>query len=189
MTRPGAQGFSLIEVLVALIIIAVGMLGLAKIQGLAYASTGSASQRSLASIEAAGLVSAMRANHSYWSTVATTTTPFSVTFSGTAITVIADSGGTMSGSYGCKLGGANAPCTTAQMAAYDVTDWLTSLNAILPNPSGSITCPALVAAVATAVACTITISWLESTTGINQQSTQGTAIKATGPSYTLLVVP
>jgi prepilin-type N-terminal cleavage/methylation domain-containing protein len=35
-----ASGFTLVEVLVALIIIAVGMLGLAKIQALAYASTG-----------------------------------------------------------------------------------------------------------------------------------------------------
>jgi type IV pilus assembly protein PilV len=189
MRRRGARGFSLIEVLVALIIIAVGMLGLAKIQGLAYASTGTASQRSLASIQAASLVSAMRANHAYWSAAATTTTQFSITFSGTAVTVIADSGATMGTTYACKALGANAPCTTAQMAAYDVNDWLASLNLILPNPTGSITCPALVAAVTTAVACTITINWLESTTGINSQTTQGTAIKATGPSYTLLVVP
>jgi type IV pilus assembly protein PilV len=189
MKRRRACGFSLIEVLVALIIIAVGMLGLAKIQGLAYASTGTASQRSLASIQAASLVSAMRANHAYWSTAATATTQFGINFSGSTITVIADPGATMTGAYDCKLLGANAPCSTAQMAAYDVRDWLTSLNLLLPNPSGSITCPALVAAVNTAVACTITINWLESMTGINQQTTQGTAIKATGPSYSLLVVP
>ena len=44
------RGFSLIEVLVALIIIGVGMLGIAKIQALSYASTGTAAQRSIAAI-------------------------------------------------------------------------------------------------------------------------------------------
>jgi len=41
------QGFTLVEVLVALLVTAVGLLGIAKIQALAYASTGSASVRSL----------------------------------------------------------------------------------------------------------------------------------------------
>jgi len=66
--RPRApeRGFSLLEVLVALVIIGVGMLGIAKIQALAYASTGTASERSLAAIEAASLAASMRANRGYW---------------------------------------------------------------------------------------------------------------------------
>ena len=55
MTR--RSGVTLVEVLVALIIIAVGMLGLAKIQALAYASTGIASSQSLAAMQASSLVS------------------------------------------------------------------------------------------------------------------------------------
>ena len=42
-----AGGFTLIEVLVALIVTCIGLLGIAKLQALVYANTGSASTRSL----------------------------------------------------------------------------------------------------------------------------------------------
>ena len=44
------RGFSLLEVMVALVIISIGLLGVAKMQALAYASTSTASSRSLAAI-------------------------------------------------------------------------------------------------------------------------------------------
>ncbi len=53
--RSRTQGFSLIEVMVALIIIAVGMLGIAKMQALALSNTESSGVRSLVAIEAASL--------------------------------------------------------------------------------------------------------------------------------------
>jgi prepilin-type N-terminal cleavage/methylation domain-containing protein len=62
----GVRGFSLIEVLVALIVVSVGLLGIAKMQAVAYSSTGVASKRSLAAIEAASLASSMHANRAYW---------------------------------------------------------------------------------------------------------------------------
>src|ERR1700675_2427505 len=62
----GADGFTLIEVLVALIITAIGLLGIAKIQALVYANTSSASARGLVAIQAAGLAAAMHANRAYW---------------------------------------------------------------------------------------------------------------------------
>ena len=48
-------GFSLIEVMVALIIVSVGLLGIAKMQALAYASTGIAGKRSLGNHQWHGL--------------------------------------------------------------------------------------------------------------------------------------
>ena len=65
-TRFGARGFSLIEVLVALVVVSIGLLGIAKMQAIAYSSTGVASKRSLAAIEAASLASSMHANRAYW---------------------------------------------------------------------------------------------------------------------------
>src|ERR1700688_2545651 len=74
----GADGFTLIEVLVALIITAIGLLGIAKIEALAFANTGSASTRSLVAIQAAGLASAMHANRAYWA-LGLAPSPFTIT--------------------------------------------------------------------------------------------------------------
>src|SRR5258708_32297597 len=100
--RAAAGGFTLVEVLVALSIIAVGMLGLAKIQALAYASTGIAGSQSLAALQASSLVSAMRANRNYWSTVAT---PFTFTVAAGTITTASDNTLTNT-TYDCASRGA-----------------------------------------------------------------------------------
>ena len=60
-------GFSLVEVMVALIVMSVGLLGIAKMQALALTSTTSARMRSLVALEAASLASTMRADRAYWS--------------------------------------------------------------------------------------------------------------------------
>ncbi len=65
--RSRARGFTLLEVMIALVITSIGLLGIAKIQALAYASTGSASLRSLVAMQAAGLASSMHTNRNYWS--------------------------------------------------------------------------------------------------------------------------
>jgi type IV pilus assembly protein PilV len=158
-----ARGFSLVEVLVSLIVIGVGMLGLAKIQALAYASTGTANLRSVAALESAGLVSAMRANRSYWSAV---TTPFTITVTGGSF---AASDSTLStAGVNCQYGGANAPCSPALLAAYDVQQWVKDLNAVLPNVRALVNCPTPTAATLP-VTCTIQSAWRESTVAINSQ--------------------
>jgi type IV pilus assembly protein PilV len=188
--HPRAAGFTLVEVLVSLIIIAVGMLGLAKIQALAYASTGIAGTQSLAALQASSLVSAMRANRNYWSTAA----PFTYTFtfsSGTPTTVTLTDA-TLANTYDCTSGGANAPCTPAQLAAYDLKNttngptrgWIWALNAVLPNPSATISCPT--PAAGAQLVCSIQITWAENTVSVNSQS-QASALQP--PTYTVFVVP
>jgi len=196
---PANAGFSLIEVLVALIIIAVGLLGLAKLQALAYANTGISSQRSLAAIEASSMVSSIRANRLYWSKL---TPPQTVTVTGSGLTVTATdptlsaalstvSAATTAGitpTY-CQVGGGGVlPCTAAAMAAYDLETWVFALRAVLPSPTATITCPAPPAAVTTlqAVTCELQESWIERSLAANAQS-QGTTMAA--PTYTLYVVP
>lgn len=176
--RAHSRGFSLIEVLVALVIIGVGMLGIAKIQALAYASTGTASLRSLAAIEASSLASAMRANRSYWSVTAAAAQQ---TIQITAATITSSTDGTLTGVSNCL----NVACTPAKLAAYDLQTWAASLNTLLPADSATVICVPPVLATYP-IGCNITLSWNERNVGINAQS-QGTTMAL--PSYTLYVEP
>jgi type IV pilus assembly protein PilV len=184
----GARGFSLIEVLVALVITAIGLLGIAKLQALAYANTGSASTRSLVAIQAASLASAMHANRAYWS-LGSAPSPFTITG-----TVISDGtlAGAATGSTDCNLGGALATagtgCTPASLAAFDLHTWATALNALVPGSITTITCPPG----SIPLNCTIRITWNEKTVSLNAESAAGTTTGATGtfvPTYILYVEP
>src|ERR1700674_3524815 len=108
-----ARGFTLLEVMVSLFITAIGLLGIAKLQALAYASTGSANIRSLVAIQAAGLAASMHANRNYW---ANASAPVSFTITGTVISD-ATLAGAATGVQDCWSGGAKAPCSAADLAA------------------------------------------------------------------------
>lgn len=177
-------GFSLIEVLVSLIIISVGMLGLAKIQALSYSSTGVASLQSAAAIQASSLAAAMRANRSYWSTAATTTSSLSFVATTSAASATSTPSA-LTTVYNCASGGGDAPCTPAKMAAYDLMKWVANLNSVMPAPKTTITCPTLATAT-TPVGCTVQIDWTEQAIGVNAQSAGNTL---SAPRYTLYVVP
>jgi type IV pilus assembly protein PilV len=170
-----SRGFSLIEVMVALIIISVGLLGIAKMQALALSSTGSARLRSLASIEAASLASAMHSDRAYWASGAST-----VTVTGTTI-----SDATLAAVRGCtgSSGTRPTPCTPVQMAAEDLQMWAKAMQTVLPNDSATISCQQ---AAGTPVTCTIQIQWAEHVVNINQQESVA-AVPAT--TYTLAVEP
>lgn len=167
----------------ALIITAIGLLGIAKIQALAYANTGTASARSLVAIQAAGLAAVMHANRVYWST-GSAPSPFTITG-----TVISDStlNTTATGASDCMLGGSLAPCTPASLAAFDLHTWATALSNLLPtaNPLTTITCPTG----STPINCTIVVTWNEKSVALNAQATAATTTATFVPTYTLYVQP
>ncbi|HME38299.1 MAG TPA: type IV pilus modification protein PilV [Steroidobacteraceae bacterium] len=182
--RNRSNGFSLVEVLVALVVTAIGLLGIAKIQALAYASTGTASARALVAIQAAGLASAMHANRNYWSLGLA---PSPLTITGTAIS---DNtlNVTATGKTDCWLGGAGpAPCVPATLAAFDLHTWANALSAMMPNgnPVTVITCPPG----AQPLNCTIVITWNEKAVALNTQAAANTTAATFSPSYTLYVEP
>jgi type IV pilus assembly protein PilV len=183
MTRSQrTRGFSLIEVLVSLIIIAVGLLGIAKIQALAYSSTGIASLRSLAAIEASSLASAMRANRGYWTAPLT---PLLINVTGANV---ASSDATLLGVNNCNAANGGASCGPNALAGYDLQTWATALNASLPAATAVIGCPTPIPAT-NPVGCTIQISWVERSTGINAQSVASVATTMAAPTYILYVEP
>ncbi len=174
-----ARGFSLIEVLVSVVIISVGLLGIAKMQALALSSTGVASKRSLAALEASSLAASMHADRAYWASgVAAPAPGFTVT--GTTI-----SDANLAAAQLCTSAGAAADCSPLQLAAYDVQTWATAVSNLLPNPVSTVICSN---AVGVPVSCTIQITWSENIAAINKQGTN-TAAAMTGPSYLLYVEP
>ena len=63
--RARHKGFSLVEVLVALVVLGVGLLGIAKLQGASFSNTAIAARRSLAALEADSLAASMHVNRGY----------------------------------------------------------------------------------------------------------------------------
>jgi type IV pilus assembly protein PilV len=191
-----ARGFSLIEVLVALIVVSVGLLGIAKMQAIAYSSTGVASKRSLAAIEAASLASSMHANRAYWAVSGIT--PVSTTITGARVSASTDPA--LLAVTDCTLAGAGpSGCSPSTLAAYDlngVNGWAPTLQQLLgTSDQATISCPLPVSPLP--VTCTVTITWSENQVALNTQeaAAANAAVAANTPaalqlpSYTLYIEP
>jgi type IV pilus assembly protein PilV len=178
------RGFSLIEVMVALIIIAVGMLGIAKMQALALSTTGSSGTRSLVAIEAASLAASMHANRDYWvSGPPATLTNVTVNPTGAGTSSVTIDVPALSAAQNC----AGATCTAAQVAAYDIQQWGAALGQVVPAANAVIACN-----VATPpLSCTIQITWQEDVTSTNNATAAASSAAGTLnlPQYTLYVEP
>ncbi len=142
-------GFSLIEALVAFLLLSVGMLGIASLQAISLRSGYTATLRTVAVIKAEEILERMRANHtallSYRSAAGTGTTAPSVDCS--------DASGT------------RISCLPVQMAPYDVYQWKqdvlsafpanTTASIVIPDPADPLAQPQLPWSV------TVTINWEE----------------------------
>ncbi len=179
------RGFSLVEVMVALTVTAVGLLGLAKMESLAVSSTAVASARSIAAIQASSLAAAMHANRGYWAA--------GVAPASTTVTALLGSAPTISDAGlssappppgDCSVPAAAGTCTANQMAAFDVQQWAAGLEALLPGSFSTITCTTIVT---TPVTCTIQIQWTENGVAANALQTNINALQT--PTYVLYVQP
>jgi type IV pilus assembly protein PilV len=117
------HGFSMVEVLVALVVLAVGMLGIASLHVVSLQSNGSAISRMQAVGLAGELADRIRANRN----------------AGSAYAYVA--GSTNPEDQGCTNDAATAdPCTAAEMAESDLAAWEAQIEATLPgSPAGSVT--------------------------------------------------
>jgi len=195
-SRAQAGGFSLVEVMVAVVVLCVGLLGVGHMQALALSNMTTARMRSLAAIEAASLASAMHSNRAYWantpptSVVVTANTPNAPAIvssdAAMAATTIADLALFPALPQNCVGNAASGPvCTPVNLAAFDLAWWLSSLSALLPNPGATLNCSNVAPA-----ACTIQITWTENAVGINTaQANAPNAQQFQTPTYTLYVQP
>jgi type IV pilus assembly protein PilV len=171
-----AGGFSLVEVMVALIVMSVGLLGIAKMQAVALSNTAIASTRSLAAIEAASLAASMHANRGYWSSPA-------------VAALITIQGSTVTPAVAALPDCIAAFCTPASMAAFDLHEWtLAALQVLPPDYAATITCTPGV----TPPNCTIRIQWAEKSVALNtngQKEAADETIALNLPKYELYVEP
>ena len=103
------QGFSLLEVLIALLVLTVGLLGLANLQGQSISSSYNAHLRTQATSLARSMIDRMRANR----VQAMTTTDYHANFTALPPTITKD----------CS----SEDCNAAEMASFDLKEWKCNL--------------------------------------------------------------
>lgn len=146
------RGFSMLEVLISIVIILIGVLGVAGIQLLSMKNTDWARYQSQAAILGESIVDAIQINPMYWSNGNT-----NVAVNGAAITGAALNYSNCSGTA----------CSPTQQAGFDISNWGQSLANTLPTGTGNVTCSAA------PVICTITINWTVTQPGIFATNNMG----------------
>jgi type IV pilus assembly protein PilV len=116
--RKTASGFTLLEVLIAILVLAFGLLGLAGLQGIGLLNNKGAYLRSTAILQAYDMGDRMRANK---------TGMKDGDYDGITTTIPSDPG--------CITTG----CTPAQLEQYDAHEWNTNNKTLLPSGIGTVT--------------------------------------------------
>lgn len=204
-TQAASRGFSLVEVLIALIVISVGLLGISKLEALMLSSTGTSRLRSLVALQAESLAASMHANRDYWDNSANgtfvltaTETTGATNFSGSPAALATEANAAPS-CQETSPGTASPPtCAAPQdMAAFDLSQWAgagtgttaTGMAAVLRNSTTTISC-APNAAANNVVTCTIAIGWVERTVAANSEEQQyGAPTAFQNQTYTLVIEP
>ncbi|WP_219215092.1 type IV pilus modification protein PilV [Variovorax boronicumulans] len=180
---PSERGFTLIEVLVAILLVAIGIFGFAKMQALALSSTQVSSARSIVSMQASSLAAAMQGNRTYW---ASGVAPASFS---TAQSTVTDATGVLSATVGsCEAAAkpATPACTSAQLAARDVQQWASNLANLLPTSSSTVSCST---STSVPVSCVLTISWKERYVASTRATASDSAATGGSRSFTLYIEP
>ena len=136
--RSATAGFSLVEVMVAVVVICVGLLGIAKMQALSLSNTTTSRQRALAALQAASVASAMHSNRQYWANPAVANFSVSIQSSVSSVGTPASNDAallaqlqtnltTTPGSLAACIDTASSTtpkCNATQLAAFDLTRWV-----------------------------------------------------------------
>jgi type IV pilus assembly protein PilV len=123
----GQHGFTLIEVLIAVVIIAIGLLGLAGLNAVGINSTHTSYLRSRASIHTENMADMMRVNRAGVDAndYANNAAPATIDYS----TITAPG-------IDCR----STACTPAEQAQVDAYNWMTAIAHDLPGGTGEVLC-------------------------------------------------
>ncbi|TDK68021.1 type IV pilus modification protein PilV [Sapientia aquatica] len=169
-------GVSLLEVLIALLIIALGVLGIAKMQALSISNTQVSGSRGLIALQASSIASVLHDNRGYWQTTTPPCNgPKACTFTGTSTSYF----GNVPAS--CTIA---SPCTKTAVAAYEFDTRLKNLYQIAPSYGLNINCTAA----GGPTSCTIAISWVEKQAAGNASTASIVANQSATTQYYYLYV-
>ena len=168
--RPGrVAGFSLIEVLIALVILSVGLLGIAAMVSVSLKAKDSSYMQTQATSLAQNILDRMRANHG-----AAETGNYNTSFSTTYLSPPA-----------CV--GSGITCSPAQMATFDLADWKADIANTLPSFSSGTSAQGEITTVAVAQMTQVTISirWNDQRANAALSSSTTAAPAAATTTFTL----
>ena len=160
------QGFSLIEALVAFLILSVGMLGIASLQMISLKAGHTATLRTIAVIKTEEMFERIRNN---------------------PLILNPDVGGSYNSSItdpgdnnNCNDYGSGQVCNRAEMARDDIYNWKENLGASLPNTgvTASIVVEDKVVGVMPTATVTITVNWQERNTETQAMDTMKYSVSA-----------
>ncbi|MDN5865046.1 MAG: type IV pilus modification protein PilV [Gammaproteobacteria bacterium] len=135
-------GFSLLEALIALLVIAVGVLGIAGLQAASIYRTHVGEVKSLAAVEAQSIAAAMLANPGAFPPTVIPPAKYETASAAALSPPAADCG--------------TGICTPAEMAQYDLYVWGNRLQQDLPQGDGAIECHTTAP---NPTQCKVTITW------------------------------
>lgn len=150
------QGFSLIEVLVALLVLSIGLLGLAALQTTSLKFNSDSLARTQATYLTYDIVDRMRSNP-----LGVSANNYNVPNATSATT--AASNACVSSSCACDNAGAS--CSASDLAAYDLVRWYERLQSLLPGASTNL---ATISRDAITNIVTIQINWTERDQAVSQ---------------------
>lgn len=165
--RRHVAGFTLVELLMTMVIVAVGILGIVKLEAAGVAESQVSRVRSLMTFQAESLASSMRANRGYWADVTVAGPSFSVTAGSTTLSY--PTGLSAGTDAACKT----AACSASQLAYADLTAWGNAFVGAFPGASATVACsgasPACTAgSSAVPRSYDITLTWSEKTLAVNR---------------------
>lgn len=118
-----SSGFTLLEVMVAMVIFSVGMLGLAGIQAISLKNNNTAYMRTIAMQFSYNMADLIRSSTDFDGVVESAFDPVTTGIAGTEPTA-------------CIVDNNTTECTTAEMAAFDIYHWKKRLAGKYGLPSG-----------------------------------------------------
>lgn len=152
----GLRGFSLIEVLVALLVLSIGLLGLAALQTTSLQYNTESYFRTQATYFVYDIVDRMRLN----SNSVTDGGAYDVADTTAVNTLLSDYATCKTSSCDCD----STACNTTDLATYDLGKWYDRMNVVLPGAKDS---PATIE-IDASKKVTITVSWRERDLGKTQ---------------------
>lgn len=182
--RRRQAGFTLVEVLVAVLIACIGLLGLVSMQALALATTQVSSVRALVALQSSSLGAAMHNNPGYWRTPAS---PTRVDISASGIND-SPKGELVTAPPSCDFSPAtgNPNCTPTELAAFDLQNWARHMAGLLPSYQARLNC---VTDARLTQSCQLTVLWQERYVSMGRKAQADSSATGGQRSYTMYFQP